>query len=178
MDKIYQKLFLGAKNVAKRRLGGFTLIELLVVVLIIGILAAMALPQYQKAVAKSRLTELTQQAYAIRNSLRLHQMAAGTPATKLDDLDIWTSSISNNGNESAYIGKQQYSNVGGNYIRTYVKLSGDTAFQCDFHWNGKRGFCYVFNEKGEQLAQSMGWEKYKDDANRPYYIGRKADWNY
>jgi prepilin-type N-terminal cleavage/methylation domain-containing protein len=67
----------------------FTLIELLVVVLIIGILASIALPKYNVAVAKSRLAAVIPIAKSIKDSAEAYYLANGSyPEDSLENLDI------------------------------------------------------------------------------------------
>lgn len=67
---------------------GFTLIELLVVVLIIGILSAVALPQYTKAVEKSRATEAITLLGNLVNAEQIYKMSTGGYTTDLTLLDL------------------------------------------------------------------------------------------
>ena len=66
----------------------FTLIELLVVVLIMGILVAIALPQYQKAVEKTRAAEAMTVLKTIAGAEEVYYLTNGSYTLAAEELDV------------------------------------------------------------------------------------------
>ena len=71
-----------------RRKKAFTLIELLVVVLIIGILAAIALPQYQKAVERTKAMQALVLLKSLADANEAYFLTNGVYATSFDELAL------------------------------------------------------------------------------------------
>ncbi len=100
---------------------GFTLIELLVVVLIIGILSAIALPQYQVAVAKSRLATVMATTRALKNGQEMLFLANGAYEDSLENMGgALPGGCTDQGGGQAVCGKTKY-DVG------YMDVLGDVA---------------------------------------------------
>jgi type IV pilus assembly protein PilA len=69
---------------------GFTLIELMIVVAIIGILAAIAIPQYQDYIARTQLTRVIGEVSALKTGVEENLMRGNTTdvATIFDETDL------------------------------------------------------------------------------------------
>ena len=133
--------------------GAFTLIELLVVVLIIGILAAVAVPQYQKAVLKTKAQIFAAELLSIRRAIRLYQLENGTSPNLLSDLtSLDTEPV--NSNTTRYLGRDYYAIS--NYFRVYPPIPGTGA--CDFTKNGGNASCYVHTKQTWNVLNQLKWQ--------------------
>ncbi len=143
----------------------FTLIELLVVVLIIAILASVAVPQYNKAVLKSRSLEGLVLVRALAQAHQRYYMANGQYTDDINQLDITIPGedkkiFETNSRKTAYF--ECRNNAGGG-------VAGQQLALC--RWYGKPGanfyfyiqprsprtvYCVFGDETGESVCRMWG----------------------
>ena len=123
---------------------GFTLIELLVVVLIIGILAAIALPQYFKAVEKSRAAEALSLFGSIVGAEQRYYMVRDSFTNQFNNLDLDFSGAqgdtfnTNNYTVTLTAAGVTATRVGGRYPHTLTRAYMESQIRCG---DGGNGIC-------------------------------------
>jgi prepilin-type N-terminal cleavage/methylation domain-containing protein len=141
---------------------GFTLIELLVVVLIIGILAAIALPQYQKAVEKFRAAEAFTILKAIASANEIYRLTTGTYASEMEDLDIEIPGnvVTFNSNKRIETKSFVYNTHGSDSINTYIAVAQRKPAGTLYYLAVRPGktliLCYYYSERGKTLCGYLG----------------------
>ena len=137
----------------------FTLIELLVVVLIIGILAAVAVPQYQKAVAKSRAMQLLTLVKSVSTAQQAYYLANGAYATQFGELSLDVDSLTP-GNASTLAAGGLASNA--DVVRYNdlfeIRLTEDGRVDSSFR-TGKYKGC-GFSVRSEGALYCLEWHYY------------------
>ncbi len=150
------------KMCSKKSTKGFTLIELLVVVLIIGILAAIAIPQYQMAVGKSKFTTLKTMTKSIVESVQRYYLANNAYPKKTTDLDI-----SFDGMQQTYVDSDQFNFSTSDNISCSVYIKDDAQIVCyrkifsktiEYHVNretNKPIYCYAYSKNTSDIVNRL-----------------------
>ena len=134
----------------KKYPSGFTLIEMLVVVLIIGILAGIALPQYQMAVTKAKVASILPIMRRWYDALQEYKLRTGSYKTEDDDFpngsDVsanWPTDWKECGSDNACGDNECCSN---DYWVCETNMGDDGSIFCTHYENSNRIFSIVMNQ--------------------------------
>ena len=165
----------------------FTLIELLVVVLIIGILAAVAVPQYQVAVTKTRLVQALTMTKAVKDAEQVYYLANGVYAPSLKELDISFDNCAldeSQSDTSATVLAHRYKcqnkllnlfvtptdpTKGLNTVYAYIYKDEDKTLGVEVRLNRDTKMCISNYGVGKRVCQSLGGTLYTTGEGNSYY---------
>lgn len=142
---------------------GFTLIELLVVILIVGILAAIAVPMYQKSVENARVTEALIMVKNIADANKLFYLANGDYTWDLRELDVEIP-----GQDTTYGGMARKETEHFIYgaratsktdatgtIAIANRLPADTYYSLRIFKDDSRVYCRAYSAEGDIICQEV-----------------------
>ena len=149
---------------------GFTLIELMVVVLIIGILSAVALPQYEKSVARARAAEAMVVSKSLMDGIALYVTTFRRCPGSLSDLDVkvdtnsddWQYGLVTLGSRNCGISVTSTSGTAFTATRILVKDSSSAPSGISngtMYWNCVNGSCDEFFKNIGATPISGGYYK-------------------
>lgn len=105
-------------KVRTRKSQGFTLVEILIVVVILGILAAIVIPQFTNASETAKASSLQSQLQTIRSQLELAQIQhQGTYPPLIADARVWGLLTTKTEQDSAYTAGNDSGNEVGPYLQ-------------------------------------------------------------
>jgi general secretion pathway protein G len=135
--------------------GGFTLVEILIVVIILGILAAIVIPQFSSASQDSRTGSLKAQLQTIRSAIGVYQLQH---MDKLPDLSTgWTPLLTQTTPQGASTGSPLY----GPYLSTAPlnAVTGGTTISTaagagvDWLWTASTGTLVALDGQGNVFSE-------------------------